>query len=160
MRNFTSKQTAEYEKSNSLDTIRCLKGSSTGCKILILNGPSDSAFRQRIGQQFINCICKKAQIPLVKLLVKDKTQLHRDDNISGTLKRKTLGRYWHVGAQGKKIEIWNLTAKRAQIVSAKTFWNTLCHELCHHLDCAKLGLTNSFHCAGFYKRVSFLESLG
>ena len=160
MRNFTASQTREYEKSNSIDRIPCLEGLDTGCKAQILNGASDAVTRTIVGQKFINEVCAKAGVPTVLLWVKDKNQLHRDDKAAGTLKQKTLGRYWHAGSNGKKIEIWNLTAKLGKVVAAKTFWNTLCHELCHHLDCAKLGLESSFHCAGFYKRISFLESLG
>ena len=159
MRNFSASQTCEYEKSNSIDRIPCLEGLDTGCKSEILEGASDAVSRTKVGQKFIDRVCKKARVPSVMLLVKDQSQLHRDDKALGTLKQKTLGCYWHAGSNGKKIEIWNLTAKRGKVVAAKTFWNTLCHELCHHLDCAKLGLASSFHCAGFYKRISFLESL-
>lgn len=160
MKNFSVSQTCEYEKSNSIDRIPCLEGLDTGCKSQILNGASDAVTRTTVGQKFIDCVCKKAGVPSVVLRVKDQSQLHRDNKSTGKLKRKTLGRYWHAGSNGKKIEIWNLTAKLRKVVAAKTFWNTLCHELCHHLDCAKLGLESSFHCAGFYKRISFLESLG
>lgn len=54
------------------------------------------------------------------------------------------------------ITVWMRTAKREQVVAFRTFLRTLLHELCHHLDYALLGLGDSFHTEGFYKRESSL----
>jgi hypothetical protein len=48
------------------------------------------------------------------------------------------------------------TAQRHQVVKFRTFLRTVLHELCHHLDYEMLGLTDSFHTDGFYKRESSL----
>jgi len=55
-----------------------------------------------------------------------------------------------------KVSVWMRTAQRAQVVKFKTFLRTLLHELCHHLDYERLGLRESFHTEGFYKRESSL----
>ncbi len=55
-----------------------------------------------------------------------------------------------------RISVWMRTAQRAQVVKFKTFLRTLLHELCHHLDYEQLGLEESFHTEGFYKRESSL----
>lgn len=54
------------------------------------------------------------------------------------------------------ITVWMRTARRGQVVAARTFLRTLLHELCHHLDFALLGLRHSFHTRGFYQREASL----
>lgn len=60
------------------------------------------------------------------------------------------------GRQRALIQLWMRTAHHKRVVAFKTFVRTLLHELCHHLDYELLGLADSFHTAGFYKRVSDL----
>ena len=55
-----------------------------------------------------------------------------------------------------RITVWMYTAQRRQVVKFRTFLRTLAHEICHHLDYELLGLEESFHTAGFFKRESFL----
>ncbi len=54
-----------------------------------------------------------------------------------------------------RITVWMYTAQRRQVVKFRTFLRTLAHEMCHHLDYELLGLDESFHTAGFFKRESF-----
>jgi len=54
------------------------------------------------------------------------------------------------------IRIWTRTAIRKQVTSYGTFFSTLCHEFCHHLDCKLLGLPDSPHTRGFYQRAAAL----
>ncbi len=54
------------------------------------------------------------------------------------------------------VTLWMRTAKRKQVVAFKTFLRTLLHEVNHHLDYSLLGLRDSFHTEGFYKRESSL----
>jgi hypothetical protein len=42
------------------------------------------------------------------------------------------------------------------VVAFKTFFRTLIHELCHHLDYEMFALEETFHTEGFYKRESSL----
>jgi hypothetical protein len=55
-----------------------------------------------------------------------------------------------------RVSVWMRTAQRHQVVKFRTFLRTLLHELCHHLDYEMLGLADSFHTDGFYKRESTL----
>lgn len=57
---------------------------------------------------------------------------------------------------GPLIILWMRTAQRHDVVKPKTFVRTLMHELAHYLDYALLGLGDSPHTAGFFKRESFL----
>ncbi|MDP1707883.1 MAG: hypothetical protein Q8L89_02265 [Gammaproteobacteria bacterium] len=54
------------------------------------------------------------------------------------------------------IKLWMRTVERRQVVAFRTFFRTLIHELCHHLDYEWLKLTDSLHTEGFYKRESSL----
>jgi hypothetical protein len=55
-----------------------------------------------------------------------------------------------------QVTVWMRTAQRRQVVAFRTFLRTLLHEVCHHLDYELLGLTETFHTQGFYKRESSL----
>jgi hypothetical protein len=62
------------------------------------------------------------------------------------------------GSMGRlaTVTVWMRTAQRHQVVKFRTFLRTLLHELGHHLDYELLGLPDSFHTEGFYKRESSL----
>ena len=54
------------------------------------------------------------------------------------------------------IQLWMRTAKQRRVVAFRTYLRTLLHEIGHHLDYALLGLRDSYHTEGFYKRESSL----
>lgn len=60
------------------------------------------------------------------------------------------------GRRRGRITVWMRTARHKRVVAFKTFLRTVLHELCHHLDYESLGLEDSFHTAGFFKRESSL----
>jgi hypothetical protein len=62
---------------------------------------------------------------------------------------------WEDGKQ-PLIELWMRTRAQRRIVAFKTYMRTLIHELLHHLDYSYLGLRESFHTQGFFKRESSL----
>jgi hypothetical protein len=55
-----------------------------------------------------------------------------------------------------RIEVWMKTAEHRRVVAFRTFLRTLLHELCHHLDLTHLGLEETFHTEGFFRRESSL----
>jgi hypothetical protein len=55
-----------------------------------------------------------------------------------------------------QVTLWMRTAQQRRVVAFRTFLRTLLHEVCHHLDYELLGLEDSFHTQGFYKRESSL----
>ncbi len=57
------------------------------------------------------------------------------------------------------IRVWLKTAIRAKVSTPRSLLSTLLHEFCHHVDCAKLSWTESFHTRGFYNRVDQLYHL-
>jgi hypothetical protein len=48
------------------------------------------------------------------------------------------------------------TARHRRVVAFRTFLRTLLHEMGHHVDYERLGLADSFHTEGFFKRESSL----
>jgi hypothetical protein len=54
------------------------------------------------------------------------------------------------------VTVWMRTAHHKRVVAFRTFLRTVLHELCHHLDYELLGLEDSFHTEGFFKRESSL----
>jgi len=55
-----------------------------------------------------------------------------------------------------ELEVWMRTAAQGKVVRFRTFLRTLVHELVHHLDITLLGLEESFHTEGFFRRESSL----
>lgn len=60
------------------------------------------------------------------------------------------------GSKCAQITVWMRTAKHKRVVAFKSYLRTIFHELCHHLDYEYLGLEDSFHTEGFFKRESSL----
>jgi len=66
------------------------------------------------------------------------------------------GLYTSTRGQTPKIQLWMRTAKQKRVVAFRTYLRTLLHEVGHHVDYLLLGLKDSFHTEGFYKRESSL----
>jgi hypothetical protein len=64
----------------------------------------------------------------------------------------------YVREPGKRplVRVWMRTAAQRRVVSFRTFLRTLLHEVVHHLDYTYLGLPDSLHTEGFFKRESSL----
>lgn len=60
------------------------------------------------------------------------------------------------GRRRARLTVWMRTAQHKKVVAFRTFLRTLLHEICHHLDYEVLGLDDSFHTEGFFKRESSL----
>ena len=104
---------------------------------------------EALSQELISALTARLKVPPVQVEVlsarpsKDWGELH--------------GLY--TPAEGRKpgrVTVWMRTAKHRRVVAFRTFLRTLLHELCHHLDYELLGLEETFHTEGFYKRESSL----
>lgn len=58
------------------------------------------------------------------------------------------------------IRVWMRTAVHHRVTSFGTFFSTLCHEFCHHLDVCGLGFDETPHTRGFYERTAALYHHG
>ena len=103
---------------------------------------------ERVAQALCDEVTRLLRVPPLRVLVSGT----RPSNPRGELH----GLYTPRARGAGTIKVWMVTAKRGQIVAFKTFLRTLLHEICHHLDYALLGLDESFHTDGFYKRESSL----
>jgi hypothetical protein len=56
----------------------------------------------------------------------------------------------------KLIRVWMRTAVQKRVTAFGTFFATLCHEFCHHLDRELLGFSQTPHTRGFYERTASL----
>ena len=56
----------------------------------------------------------------------------------------------------KLIRVWMRTAIQKRVTSFGTFFATLCHEFCHHLDRERFGFMETPHTRGFYERTAAL----
>jgi hypothetical protein len=104
---------------------------------------------QRICQELVDGIASRLQVPAVSIELlavrpaDDWGELHGLYTPPSRRKRAV-------------IQLWMRTAHHKRVVAFKTFLRTLLHELCHHLDYELLGLPDSFHTEGFYKRIASL----
>ncbi len=56
----------------------------------------------------------------------------------------------------KLIRVWMRTAIQKRVTSFGTFFATLTHEFCHHLDREKFGFSETPHTRGFFERAAVL----
>ena len=59
----------------------------------------------------------------------------------------------------QRIRVWMRTAIRERVSSPRALLNTLLHEFCHHLDCKRLSMPQSYHTRGFFWRIDHLYHL-
>jgi hypothetical protein len=66
------------------------------------------------------------------------------------------GLYTRDEGRTPRIQLWMRTARHRRVVAFRTFLRTLLHEIGHHIDYEHLGLADSFHTEGFFRRESSL----
>jgi hypothetical protein len=66
------------------------------------------------------------------------------------------GLYTRDDRRPARIQLWMRTARQRRVVAFRTFLRTLLHEVGHHVDYERLGLADSFHTEGFFRRESSL----
>ena len=109
----------------------------------------DRRLTQKTTQQLITSIIDSLKIRSLKVKVLEKRPSHNWGELQGLYQPVTE-------EQSDQITVWMRTAQRKQVVAFKTFLRTVLHELCHHLDYEFLGLKETFHTQGFFKRESSL----
>ncbi|MBI1736864.1 MAG: DinB family protein [Candidatus Rokubacteria bacterium] len=108
----------------------------------------DRAVTQAATERMINGLNAALGIPAVRVEVLA-ARPHRDWG-------ELHGLYTQEPRRPAKIQLWMRTAKQRRVVAFRTYLRTLLHEVGHHIDYAYLGLDDSFHTEGFYKRESSL----
>ncbi len=104
---------------------------------------------QAVSQEIVSGLSKRLKVPPVEVEVLAKRPSRSWGELHGL----------YIPAEGRRparVTVWMRTAQRRQVVAFRTFLRTLLHELCHHFDYELLGLEESLHTEGFYKRESSL----
>ena len=141
-----------YRQSDQISTITLAGSDATGSLIVELEEALESEDRQQVEslcQQIADSILSQLEVALVQVVIREV----RPSNPQAELH----GLYESVEPPYRsRISLWMRTAVREEVVAFRTFFRTLIHEICHHLDYELIGLEDSFHTEGFYKRESSL----
>jgi hypothetical protein len=146
----TRAQQREYDRSNAVGAIPVRPTPRLARAVFLLEWALAHDDRPRIAhvaQVICDELCAILRVRPLRVQVK----ATRPSDTRGELH----GLYQSAGRR-EVISIWMLTAKRGQVVAYKTFLRTLVHEMGHHLDYQLLGLRDSFHTDGFFRRESSL----
>lgn len=103
----------------------------------------------KVAQALADVVCVQLGVPLVKVKVRE---------VRPQLEGAELHGLYTFAADGRTplLEVWMRTGAREDVVKFRTFLRTFVHELGHHLDVTLLGLPDSFHTVGFFRRESSL----
>ncbi|MFZ0890211.1 MAG: hypothetical protein WA005_17350 [Candidatus Binataceae bacterium] len=117
------------------------------CKLIrTLESGAPQTAVNREAQALVTELCRELRVPPIRVEVRGV----RPHNARGELH----GIFYP--SRPPLIALWMRTARRRDVVRPRTFIRTLLHELCHYLDYASLGLSESFHTQGFFRRESSL----
>jgi hypothetical protein len=103
---------------------------------------------ERAARELCLGIALSLQVPPLRVLVRSVRPSDHEGELHGLYT-------WEEG-KVPVIEVWMRTARNRRVVQFRTFLRTLLHEVCHHLDFTLLGLADTFHTAGFFRRESSL----
>lgn len=109
----------------------------------------DRLATQSACQFLLDALASQLDVPGIEARVLAKRPDLRDGELHGLYEPAEHG-------ARVQISVWMRTARRRQVVAFRTFFRTLLHEFCHHLDYERYKLHDSFHTEGFYKRESSL----
>jgi len=103
---------------------------------------------EKNAQTLINRLNAHYKLPNNKIYVDGTRKNYRSD---GDL-------YGYYRPRTGMIRVFPYTKKRQDVVANKTFLDTTIHEWNHHYDHHKLKLKDSFHTAGFGKRITTIKN--
>jgi hypothetical protein len=147
----TPSQQAVYRKSDEIPAVRLHSPSALWPAVGALQdalASEDRARTQAASEQLVNAINRALGIPRVRVEVLA-ARPHRGWG-------ELHGLYTSTPGAMPKIQLWMRTARHRRVVAFRTYLRTLLHEVGHHIDYTHLGLADSYHTEGFYKRESSL----
>lgn len=151
-RRLNKRQKRVYDRSDEVSAIRLPNPVAMRSLVHHLHsalGSSDRREVEKTSRALLDALCADLGLPRVRVEVRSRRPLDDESELHGLY---TL-------ASGRRLaymEVWMRTAQRRQVVAFRTFLRTLLHELVHHIDVELLGLPDSYHTEGFYKRESSL----
>ena len=146
----TRAQQREYDRSNAIASIPLRVSPRLARAVVLLEWAlthDDRPRTARVAQVICDELCAAVAVSGLRVDVKTVRPSHARGELHGL---------YESAGRRQVISVWMLTAKRGQVVAYKTFLRTLLHEMGHHLDYRHLGLKESFHSDGFFRRESSL----
>ena len=144
-------QQAIYRKSDAITELRLARPAELHPLVTALEAAlrsEDRAATQSATERLIHGLTTALEIPPVRVEVLAARPHAKWGELHGL--------YTTNPRQAPKIQLWMRTAKQHRVVAFRTYLRTMLHEVGHHLDYTRLGLTDSLHTEGFYKRESSL----
>jgi hypothetical protein len=144
-------QQAIYRKSDEIVEVRLPQPAALHPAVEALTaalGSEDRLAVQRASERLIRGLTDAVGVPPVKVDVLAARPHAKWGELHGL--------YTVERGKPPRIQLWMRTAKQRRVVAFRTYLRTLLHEVGHHLDYALLGLRDSYHTEGFYKRESSL----
>jgi hypothetical protein len=148
----SAKQKATYRKSDAIEAIRVPEAGALAPRVAELEASLASGKRlatARAASALVHALCEALEAPRVRVTVRTVRPEIRGGELHG------LYTFGEAGGD-PTIEVWMKTAAHERVVRFRTFLRTLLHEVTHHLDVTVLGLDDSFHTEGFFRRESSL----
>jgi hypothetical protein len=147
----TASEKRTYRKSDEVGTVTLSQPAVLASSVDKIRAELAGGTRARV-ELAVGELCRQLTemlaVPRVRVLVRSV----RPSNHTGELH----GLYTWEEGKIPVIEVWMRTARNRRVVQFRTFLRTLIHEICHHLDFTLLGLADTFHTEGFFRRESSL----
>lgn len=146
-----AKQKATYRKSDAVNAVAVPNAAALVPLVGELEAALSSGKRlatAKSASALVLALCRQLGAPAVRVTVRTVRPEIRGGELHGL--------YTFAKGTTPTIEVWMKTAAHERVVRFRTFLRTLLHEVMHHLDVTLLGLDDSFHTEGFFKRESSL----
>lgn len=148
----TTKQKATYRKSDAVASVPVADPVALEPLVKGLDRSLSSGKRlstAKAASALVQALCEQLGVPAALVTVR---------TVRPAISGGELHGLYTFAEKGKAptIEVWMKTAAHERIVRFRTFVRTLLHEVVHHLDVTLLGLDDSFHTEGFFRRESSL----
>jgi hypothetical protein len=151
----TRRQKSIYRASDQIESVRLREPDTViqiGAHLAAALEAGDQKETTRLCNALVDAICAGRGLPAPRVRVLKNRPSTAGEELHGLYERPGE----NIKGESAEITVWMRTARRNQVVAFRTFMRTLLHEFCHHLDYELLGLEDSFHTQGFFKRESSL----
>jgi len=147
----SARDRAIYRRSDAVASVTLPRPGELGALVAGLRGALESELRAHVegaSLALAEGLARQLELPAVRVEVLAVRPSHDWGELHGLYTREA-GRV-------PRIQLWMRTAHHKRLVAFRTFLRTLLHEMGHHLDYERLGLADSFHTEGFFRRESSL----
>ncbi len=149
----SAKEKLTYRKSAAIGAIEIADAPALAPLVKAVDDALATGKRVRVAaatQAFSDALLRALGAPTLRVRVREtRPQIYEGAELHGLYTFAQEG-------EPPQIEVWMRTAAKKDVVKFRTFLRTFLHEIAHHLDVTILGLDDSFHTEGFFRRESSL----